>query len=316
MSAAAAIARALGHAQRLPDGGWLASCPMPTHGQRHGDRNPSLSLRDGDRGLLVYCHAGCDARDVLAELRRRGLIADGSGERGGRTAQPKPAPKPERAVDKDAQHRKAAWLWAIRRPLIGSPAETYLRSPRNITCALPFATLGYLPPRGPDQHPAMIAAYGRHEEPEPGVLGFVRGAVNSVHLTLLKPDGSGKADVKKPKIIVGSPSERVPGSRRVVGRPIELAPIGDSLGLLVAEGVESALSVHQSTGLGAWAAGAAPFLPALADAVPNWMDCVSIIVDPDDAGRRFSFQLAERLRARGLYVELRELAHGQAARCE
>src|SRR5262249_40611886 len=53
------------------DGNYLVPCPC------HHDREPSLSIRDGERGLLVHCFAGCDARDVLDELRRRGLLDDG-----------------------------------------------------------------------------------------------------------------------------------------------------------------------------------------------------------------------------------------------
>jgi 5S rRNA maturation endonuclease (ribonuclease M5) len=41
---------------------------VPSHGQGHGDRNPSLTIADGDKGLLVTCHAGCDPRDVLRAL--------------------------------------------------------------------------------------------------------------------------------------------------------------------------------------------------------------------------------------------------------
>ena len=48
-----------------------------------------------------------------------------------------------------------------------------------------------------------------------------------------------------------------------------LAPMNDLLGLAITEGVEDALSIHAATGLGAWAAGAASRLPALADAVPG-----------------------------------------------
>jgi hypothetical protein len=33
------------------------------------------------------------------------------------------------------------------------------------------ATLGFLPARKPDQHPAMIAAFGLVDEPEPGIVG-------------------------------------------------------------------------------------------------------------------------------------------------
>lgn len=71
---AADIAKALGGATRSGRG-WLARCPAPGHGQGRGDRTPSLSLADGDGGkLLVHCHAGCDPRDVLAELRERNLL--------------------------------------------------------------------------------------------------------------------------------------------------------------------------------------------------------------------------------------------------
>jgi hypothetical protein len=34
----------------------------------HGDRNPSLSLRRIDGQVLMFCHAGCDTRDVLAAV--------------------------------------------------------------------------------------------------------------------------------------------------------------------------------------------------------------------------------------------------------
>ena len=48
----------------------------------HDDHNPSLKLSDGDQGkLLVHCFAGCEPRDMLAELRRRHLLdGDGAGE--------------------------------------------------------------------------------------------------------------------------------------------------------------------------------------------------------------------------------------------
>jgi hypothetical protein len=46
---------------------WRCRCPI------HGGR--SLLVRDGDAGrILVFCHGGCKARDVLAELRRSGLL--------------------------------------------------------------------------------------------------------------------------------------------------------------------------------------------------------------------------------------------------
>jgi putative DNA primase/helicase len=66
---AAEIARTLG-GRRCGGGWWQCRCPA------HDDRSPSLSLRDGDRALIVKCWAGCEPRDVLAELRRLRLTGD------------------------------------------------------------------------------------------------------------------------------------------------------------------------------------------------------------------------------------------------
>ena len=46
--------------------GNTAMCRCPAH----ADGTPSLSIRQGDRGLLVTCFAGCDASDSLRELDR------------------------------------------------------------------------------------------------------------------------------------------------------------------------------------------------------------------------------------------------------
>jgi len=47
--------------------GWMACCPA------HEDRNPSLSISDGDKGIVVKCFAGCSQRDVIDALKSRGL---------------------------------------------------------------------------------------------------------------------------------------------------------------------------------------------------------------------------------------------------
>ena len=70
------IAKALGNAKRVGKG-WLASCPLPTHGQGHGDKNPSLSISDGDDGKPLFkCHSGCDQHEVFAAIRDYGLLPD------------------------------------------------------------------------------------------------------------------------------------------------------------------------------------------------------------------------------------------------
>ncbi len=73
------------------------------------------------------------------------------------------------------QAAKASYLWRHRWPIAGSPAERYLR--------------------------AFAAGQGR--APSGDVAAFSVGEprdVTSVHLTLLPPDGSGKADAKPNKL--------------------------------------------------------------------------------------------------------------------
>ena len=41
---------------------FVAQCPS------HEDGRPSLSVRQGDRGVLLYCFAGCTSKDVAADL--------------------------------------------------------------------------------------------------------------------------------------------------------------------------------------------------------------------------------------------------------
>ena len=280
------IARVLGG--RKAGGGWTARCPA------HDDRNPSLSISDGGDGkVLVHCHAGCDQAQVIDALRGRGLW-----EEQGRRSFSRPGPSSkDREGDRDDAGRTetALAIWARSVPAPGTPVETYLKS-RGLNVPLP-PTLRFLPART-NHPPAMVAAFAMAHEPEPGVLFVPPGAVRAVHLTRLKTDGMGKAEHPTPKIILG---------RGAVGIPIFVAPPNDLLGLAITEGIEDALSVHAATGLGAWAAGGAGRMPALAEAVPDYMDCVTIVGDDDVAGRKFASHLAERLKARNIAASLKLL---------
>jgi hypothetical protein len=46
----------------------LASCPVASHGQGNGDRNPSLSVTEQNGRVLIACMAGCHTQDVLIAL--------------------------------------------------------------------------------------------------------------------------------------------------------------------------------------------------------------------------------------------------------
>jgi hypothetical protein len=60
-TAAKLLDRLHGVKQTSP-GKWIARCPA------HEDGSPSLSIREGDGKLLVYCFAGCGAADVMGAV--------------------------------------------------------------------------------------------------------------------------------------------------------------------------------------------------------------------------------------------------------
>jgi putative DNA primase/helicase len=204
------IAKALGGAKKSGSG-WLARCPC------HDDHGPSLSLDEGDDGkLLVHCFANCNPRDVLAELRRRGL--DDQAERQQREQQRRPSPVTGRA--------KVERVLALCQPIRGTVVETYLREFRRVDLPPAEDALRYLPPRPPRYpHPAMVA-----------VVTDITDAARAmtVQFTFLRSDGMGKASDDRP-FLSGCPA------RGGVVRLVDDAEITDRLGL--AEGVESALAV-------------------------------------------------------------------------
>lgn len=89
--------------------GRTAMCRCPVH----ADTRPSLSIRQGDHGILVTCFAGCDRIDVLRALRDI------------RPARHFPHVDHGQGMDGGADR-----LWAAGLPVEKSLAERYLRARR------------------------------------------------------------------------------------------------------------------------------------------------------------------------------------------
>ena len=276
----AEIAAVLGDATK-ESRGWRCRCPV------HG--GTSFTIRDGKNGKILWkCWSGCDGREIARELYRLNLLGDDDPK--DQTAdRPQPrAPQPRN--DDDAAHAAARldlakWLWRRRLPLVGTLAYRYLCETRGLTGPFP-CTLGFL--RAYKDHPpALIAAYGLPVEPEPGVLELPIKAVLGVQVISLADDAR---KLGKP-VTIG----------RCPGVPIVLAPMGDNLGLAIAEGIEDALSITEATGLSAWAAGGASRFRALAGTVPAYTDWVTILQDDDPAGIRGVAGLVAALTERGCW---------------
>jgi putative DNA primase/helicase len=217
---AAEIAWALGGAYHSGDW-WRCRCPV------HQSHGATLALHDGDRALVVYCFAGCPPVKVLKKLRELGLF----------NGPPNPdRVQPATSNNQRAERNRARALriWndaklAERAVLLGR----YLRS-RNITMPIP-RTLRWARSCWHDleraSYSAMIAA-----------VADVTGNMIAIQRTYLLPDCSGKAPLKHVRLSLGP----------VKGGAVRLAPAGPLL--MIAEGVETALSAMQACALPAWAA--------------------------------------------------------------
>lgn len=140
--------------------GYMAKCRCPAH----ADKTPSLSIRQGDRGLLVTCFAGCAAEDILRELARIPLSR--------RYEPPAPAPATGTAnIDR---------LWNEACAVSGTLAERYLAS----RWLLPVPTDVRFHPRCP-LGPKPTTVF------KPALLVGVREAQRLVAFQriFLKPDG-------------------------------------------------------------------------------------------------------------------------------
>jgi putative DNA primase/helicase len=231
----------------------------------HDDHSPSLKLRDGELGrLLVACYSGCEAKEILAELRRRGLIEGTAAD-----IDPAEAEARSRRIQEEAEagrrkrEERARAIWRASGPAIGSAAEAYLRS-RGITIA---------PPRSLRFHPALEhPGHGTAPAMVAAVQCAPDGRITGVHRTFLKPDGSGKAFGHDSKLSLGSISTGA----------VRLDALRPDQWLIVGEGIESTLSAMQATGWPGWAALSTAGLKSLV--LPSTVRMVLIAADNDTNG--------------------------------
>lgn len=193
----------------------------------------AFTMQDRDGRTLVYCHAGCEQADVLAALRKAGLWGRDT-IRHERPIAVRFVPAGEGLQGKAPVNASAIrLLWQHCQDARGTLVETYLRS-RRIHVQIPDDIR--LHPRL--RHLPTGTAW-------PGMVAAVRdagGALVALHRTYLRPDGMGKAEIDPTKMTLGP----------VGGCSVHLTPAGPHM--IVAEGIESALSAMGGAGLPTWAA--------------------------------------------------------------
>jgi hypothetical protein len=271
---AEAIAKALGG--RKAGTAWMARCPA------HDDRAPSLSIADARDGkVLVRCHAGCDQQDVIAALRARG-VWDADERRPIRfSRKPDRMPPPKTDTDSTRRMGAALALWRASHPAEGTPVETYLRS-RGLTIPIPPSISfhnGLKHPSG-GIWPAMVAL----------VTHGADGSPIGIHRTFLAADGSAKAPVQPPKMMLGP----------CRGGAVRLANPQDVL--MVGEGIETCLAAMQASGRPAWSALSTSGLRALD--LPHEVRDVIVLADGDDPGEAAAQDCAFRWTREGRRVRI------------
>ena len=83
--------------------GFMSKCPA------HMDKSPSLSIREGDRGLLIYCWAGCSLDAICHALDLD--VADIFYDKPGIPSRHAPRPEPRRPTIRELETR--VWCRAM-----------------------------------------------------------------------------------------------------------------------------------------------------------------------------------------------------------
>lgn len=176
----------------------------------------------------------------------------------------------------EAERSKALFeFWLGCKTLPGTPAERYLREAR----AIPLERLARSPDaiRWAELYEHVDADGEVHEWRHVMVTAMTRGAkVSALHFTFLRPDGSGKADRAKAKLMLGA----VRGAAiRLARGPSNLSPsaasrAGKTSPLAIGEGIETCLTVAAARpDYRVWAAGSLSLMGLL-----EWPACASAIV--------------------------------------
>lgn len=261
------IARLIGGAS-CSGGWWRCRCPV------HDSRGATLALRDGERGLIVKCHAGCERSKIIAELHRRGVI--------GRHPEQRPFDSPiqQAARTNDVAGRIAAAqrVWNTAQDAVGSPVVQYLAG-RGISIAVP-PCLRWAPRCWHSDVrrylPAMI-----------GAVLDVEGRLIGVHRSYLTRDFR-----RRDRKSLGP----------IGGGAVWLAIAADLL--MVSEGIETGLSAQQACGLPCWAALSADGIEALI--LPPIVKTVIVLADnyANGHGQCAAYVAAQRWLAEGRRVRV------------
>jgi DNA primase len=231
--------------------------------------------------LYAYLFNQGEYGAAAAELRKSELVLD---VHTGVFA-PTPAKVARRLNRNAANQARAEKLYQAAVNLTNTPAERYLESRglRRVAAwdRLRVSKLHY-PGKGP--HPVLIAPI---EAPD--------GTLAGVHRTYLQPSGK-KLSVRDPKRTLG----------QVRGNAIHLGAVADEL--IICEGLEDGLTLHQELELPVWVACGASSLHSMV--IPAQVRSLVIAADNDPAGEMAAYRAADAMAVLGRRVGIIRPASG------
>lgn len=255
MTIAASIARFYGQGKEQRNGaGYLTMCPS------HGNSNtPALSVKDsGDQDVDVYCHAGCDWKDIKDRFRQDGLLPEWKPERthkqhGNSTKRMEKPTEPE-PPSQPPEKESFVWKQAGKEGL--EHAKKYLEG-RAITIDLPVCLRwnSYVDKKTNEPANIIVAAASKPSDT----------AVYAVQRLFIDLETYKKIGAK-----MHGPCE---------GRGVWFNRKGDTTEILIGEGIETVLSAMQATGKNGVAALSTSGMKALE--IPDNTETIYILVDSD-----------------------------------
>lgn len=254
----------------LTEGGRRALIRGPGHGP--ADRSVSL-LETEDGRVLIHCFSPRDDwRAVRAELADLDLLDESEQDEHASASEPVVRLQGEQR-DEDRRARVLR-LWEESAAVAGTVGERYLRA-RAIEGELPGLDVLRF-------HPRMTSLDDRERRPAL-VAGLVNndGVLEGIQVTLLTAHGAAKAALTTPRRTIG----------KLMGHYVRIDAPGDVL--IVAEGLETALSARRALGAGAWAFLSAENLAQFEP--PPVIDKLIIAADHDEAGLAAAARLKQRV---------------------
>lgn len=280
MSLSHNIATHYGHGKEVKNrDGWLTCCPV------HGDMTPSLSVSDEGDSVKVFCHSGCDFKEIKDRFRQDGLLPEWvpenkAGTHSGHSSTNRSnSAAPDKNPDAHSQDEKPSYIWKQATKEGIDNAKKYFATRAITIDPLPVCIKwnSYTDRKTGEENNMIVAAASMPDDK----------SVYAVQRLFIDTEDYHKTGAK-----MHGPCE---------GRGIWFNRKGDMAEIAIGEGIETVLSAIQATGKNGVAALSTSGMKNLI--IPEETETIYILVDSDPVrekesvsmpGQKAAYFLAEK----------------------